>query len=512
MALGIALRPQSRTAAEARIDLGHLDKKLRQWCGLFIFTKNSKIYLIHQTAREFLVKREAAGQPYSTYSCTIEDTEDQMAGICLRYLSMDGLDENDAQTCSDFQSFLAYSAVYWPDHVRNMSSTAERLLKNLLHRLYDTTANRFSLWFPIYWKAVMGYTLTPTMNAIHLAAFNGHEHVVRHLLAGDERIAKTADSTRSYPLIWASLNGHQGVVHALLERGADVNAQAGEYGSALQAACSRGHGKIVQVLLERGAGVDAQDGEYGSALYAACSGGHDTIVQVLLERGGDVNAQSGSYGNALQVACSGGYDKVVHVLLKRGANINSQDGEYGSALYTACFKGHDNIVQVLLERGADINALQAACSGGHDKVVQVLLKRGANVNAQDREYGNALQVACARGHETIVQELLECGANVNAQGKHCGNDPLQASSSEGHDKIVQLLKRGADVSGRGGEYGNALQAFTFQNILSRWSSKTRLRPFNPARVLRDIQKPSAEPRQLQTMTLLTRAYNYRKVA
>ena len=43
----------------------------------------------------------------------------------------------------------------------------------------------------------------------------------------------------------------------LLERGADVNAQSGEFGNALQAASFSGDEKVVAMLLERGADVNA---------------------------------------------------------------------------------------------------------------------------------------------------------------------------------------------------------------------------------------------------------------
>ena len=39
----------------------------------------------------------------------------------------------------------------------------------------------------------------------------------------------------------------------LLEKGADVNAQGGRFGNALQAASAGGHDKVVQMLLENGA-------------------------------------------------------------------------------------------------------------------------------------------------------------------------------------------------------------------------------------------------------------------
>jgi Ankyrin repeats (3 copies) len=116
----------------------------------------------------------------------------------------------------------------------------------------------------------------------------------------------------------ASLGGYEKIVELLLNRGADVNAQGGHYGNALQAASYGGHEKIVELLLKRGADVNTQGGEYGNALQAASYGGHEKIVELLLNRGADVNAQGGYYGNALQAASSRGHEKIVEPLLNRG--------------------------------------------------------------------------------------------------------------------------------------------------------------------------------------------------
>ncbi|KAJ7718038.1 ankyrin repeat domain-containing protein [Mycena olivaceomarginata] len=265
----------------------------------------------------------------------------------------------------------------------------------------------------------------------------------------------------SQELTVAAYYGHQKICQLLLSKGADVNAQGGRYGNALQAAVSQGHDKIVQVLVDKGEDVNTQGGEYGNALQAAASGGHDKTVS-------DVNAQGGEYGNALQAAASEGHDKIVQVLLDKGADVNAQGGEYGNALLAAADQGHDKIVKVLLDKGADVNAqggfygnaLQAAAYGGHGKIVQVLLDKGTDVNAQGGRYGNALQAAASEGHDKIVPVLLDKGANVNAQGGFYEN-ALQAAASQGHDKIVHvLLDKRANVNALGGfyEYGNALQA------------------------------------------------------
>ena len=67
-------------------------------------------------------------------------------------------------------------------------------------------------------------------------------------------------------------------------RGAQVIAQRGEVGNALQAAALEGKIGVVQLLLRRGADVNAQEGEVGSALQAAAVEGKIEIVQLLLER------------------------------------------------------------------------------------------------------------------------------------------------------------------------------------------------------------------------------------
>ncbi|OCK72824.1 hypothetical protein K432DRAFT_278319, partial [Lepidopterella palustris CBS 459.81] len=64
------------------------------------------------------------------------------------------------------------------------------------------------------------------------------------------------------------------------------------------------------LLLDKGADVNAQGGEYGNALYAASDRDHEQVVRLLLDKGADVNAQGGEYGNALQAASYRGHEQV----------------------------------------------------------------------------------------------------------------------------------------------------------------------------------------------------------
>jgi hypothetical protein len=48
---------------------------------------------------------------------------------------------------------------------------------------------------------------------------------------------------------------------------------------------------MVMLLLDKGADVNAQGGEYGNALKAASAGGYREVVTLLRDKGADVNAQ-----------------------------------------------------------------------------------------------------------------------------------------------------------------------------------------------------------------------------
>ncbi|KAK1641297.1 hypothetical protein BDP81DRAFT_131052 [Colletotrichum phormii] len=211
-------------------------------------------------------------------------------------------------------------------------------------------------------------------------------------------------------------------VEELLKHGADIQAQGGMYGNALQATSLEGHKEVIQMLLDKGADVNAQGGKYGNALQAASLEGHKEVVQMLLDKGADINAQGGEYGNALQAASFNGHKEVVQILIDKGADVNAQGGEYGNALQAASLEGHKEVVQMLLDKGADVNAqgseygnaLQAASLEGHKEVVQMLLDKGADVNAQGGKYGNALQVASFNGHKEVIQILLDKGADIKS--------------------------------------------------------------------------------------------------
>ncbi|EED20813.1 conserved hypothetical protein [Talaromyces stipitatus ATCC 10500] len=94
MALGVATTPDAETAMEAGLSSNKLDQKIRQLCGLFVFIKEFKIYLIHQTAREFLICKHDNSVSFYWY-LEQSKTEAQMTEICVKYLHMNDLVSDD---------------------------------------------------------------------------------------------------------------------------------------------------------------------------------------------------------------------------------------------------------------------------------------------------------------------------------------------------------------------------------------------------------------------------------
>ncbi|KAH7088133.1 hypothetical protein FB567DRAFT_523733 [Paraphoma chrysanthemicola] len=283
-----------------------------------------------------------------------------------------------------------------------------------------------------------------------LAIQNENDAVVELLLSTKKVDINKTNRDNKTPLYHAAENGSELVVQMLLDAGANVRAQGGNLGNALQAASSVGSEAVIRLLIDAGADVNAQGGHFDNALQAAsCIQGSEAVVRLLLDAGANVHAQGGYYGNALQAASYKGSEAVVWLLLAAGADVNAKGGEYGNALQAASREGSKAIVRLLIVAGADVNAkggsfgnaLQAASSNGNEAVVRLLLHAGADVNAKGGYFDNALQAASAKGSFAVVWLLLSAGADVNAWSNNSAySSALQAAEARGHETVARLLR------------------------------------------------------------------------
>lgn len=90
LALGFAASIDPKTFEDVTIDLEQLKTRIRNWCGLFVFINHSKVYSIHQTAREFFLGRSAENHSSWTWKSSLSttDVESTLMSICVRCLSL----------------------------------------------------------------------------------------------------------------------------------------------------------------------------------------------------------------------------------------------------------------------------------------------------------------------------------------------------------------------------------------------------------------------------------------
>jgi hypothetical protein len=351
--------------------------------GLVVVDQESNIIrLVHYTTQEYFERISSRLSP---------DRQLGIAKTCLAYLSFSVFKSGSCATDEEFEErlrqykLLDYAAKHCGDHTRCVEAeVADLACTFLTHRGIFSCAAQV-LFAPSY--KYKGYSASdPAVTGLHWIVRFGLCNAAKDFLCEkeDETCAvKATDSNGESSLMYAVKHGHCAMAESLLDRGADVNAQGGSYGNALQAASLRGHKQTVKLLLDKGANVNAHGGYYGNALQVASYGGHEQTVKLLLDKGADVNAQCGYYGNALQAASVEGHEQTVKLLLDKGADVNTQGGRYTNVLQAASYEGHEQIVKMLLDNGVIINAqgghygspLHAAAHAGNNKVLELLISK-----------------------------------------------------------------------------------------------------------------------------------------
>jgi len=456
--------------------------RIKNTCGLFLSVVDSKVYLIHQTAREFLVCEEntdkssalpASSQgPWKESFCSARSNL-MLANICIWYLQLQDFEEKesapddeeigdeDIQRYQEKYCFLSYAARNWAAHFTQAGSLPNSaLVKAVADKTCGTLSQNFKIWFSIYWEAE-GYSLLPhDFTNLSIASYFGHEAVLRLLL---ERTDVAADSTNNNgwtPLSYAAASGYEPVVRLLLER-TDVAADSidNSGGTPLVYAAVGGYEPVVRLLLERtDVAADSIDNSGGTPLIYAAGNGYEPVVRLLLERT-DVAADSidNSGGTPLIYAAGNGYEKVVRLLLKRtdvAADSTNNNGR--TPLSYAAEYGHEAVVRLLLER-TDVAAnstdkdgrtsLSYAAAGGYETIVRLLLKRTDVVaDSTNNDGSTSLSYAARYGHEAVVRLLLKRTDVAADSTNNNGRTPLSYAAEYGHEAVVRLLLERTDVA------------------------------------------------------------------
>ena len=473
--IALTIRPSCRTAeivaSECQIDMLHT---LQSILGPLVRVSESKVKLVHQSAKEFILQSPdtRGGLLPAIRTITTQDCALAIATACIDYMLLDdfvtdlfgsewspscprsgfpAVDETSPASSyskpfwgDDVESlnqdvlfgdpeivteaarqyldsrypFYQYSALNWAKHFAACEASAPPRLREAAKSLLDKNASYASNWLRYFGaESNSEYHNVPSgLETAALAAyFNLHE-TLSGFLAGDTAPPQ-AELDRA--LFWAAEQGHSKVVETLIEAGANPNAQVAGRQSSLPAASQNGHFSCVVALL-------------------AC----DRT---------DLNARGGSGRTALSSACSGGYTEIVKILLSQhGCMVDVEDDFGATALLWAAGGGHAELVSLVVSRVPAIDTnhrdkngrttLSWAAGDGMDDVVGTLLKiRQVDLNLPDNRGRSPLSWAAGNGCTTVVKALMRDKRADKASVDHDGRNAISWAAAAAHVETLRVL-------------------------------------------------------------------------
>ncbi|XP_064215969.1 ankyrin-3 isoform X5 [Tribolium castaneum] len=286
------------------------------------------------------------------------------------------------------------------------------------------------------------------LNALHLAAKDGHVEIARELLKRGA-IVDAATKKGNTALHIASLAGQEEIVRLLVQHGASLNVQSQNGFTPLYMAAQENHDGVVKYLLSKGANQTLATEDGFTPLAVAMQQGHDKVVAVLLENDtrGKVRLP------ALHIAAKKDDVKAAALLLQNEHNPDVTSKSGFTPLHIAAHYGNDKVASLLYDKGADVNyaakhnitPLHVASKWGKNNMVTLLVAKGADIQAKTRDGLTPLHCAARSGHDQVVDMLLENGAPMHAKTKN-GLAPLHMAAQGEHvDAARILLYHGAPV-------------------------------------------------------------------
>ena len=181
------------------------------------------------------------------------------------------------------------------------------------------------------------------------AAYGGRMEVARELIRAKADVhLKVRESGRS-ALHIAAYYGHQSLVKLFLETEVNINEQDDEGRTALMLAVERGHSAVVAELVKEGADVSLKDKKGMTAVLFA---DRYDVVRPLVNDWCDLSNEE--QNRVFWYACEGGDLRMVQSVLEFGCDVDHiHKGQ--TPLMMATLRGHDSIVKELILAGSNVN-------------------------------------------------------------------------------------------------------------------------------------------------------------
>ena len=275
-------------------------------CGSFIRVFESRVYFIHQTAKEFLVKSaDSAADPRYRWKSSFEASLSHLilAQSCVWYLCFDVFDEPWLKLSAEGRwkaspklgkflkrhYFLDYAAKYWVKHFNICKVNEKDSLAVRARELCRTGSNRFRSWYKVYWSQYDRGTPKTYTDLSEAAAFD-LVPVLSIVLGEGEKIA-IQDGDGDTPLHTACMHRSFRAARFLVDRKAPLDVRSYDGNTPLNTAAAFGTRAIAELLIKHGAELNSRNNELRTPLHRAAYFGHLEVVQILIAANADMTAK-----------------------------------------------------------------------------------------------------------------------------------------------------------------------------------------------------------------------------
>ncbi|GAB4228746.1 MAG: hypothetical protein Tsb0021_06300 [Chlamydiales bacterium] len=243
----------------------------------------------------------------------------------------------------------------------------------------------------------------------------------------------------------STLNGNTEILTFLLSNGADANIIAKDGSTPLHFACEKGYIGGVSMLLPHVKNINHQTNNGETAAHAAARHGHLEIIFKLKDQGLDLDIEDHEGRTPWFTLLENGHVSDLHDSYQIHLKKSKRTGR--TALHFAANNGRLESVKWLVKKGADINVvahmnknspLQSAVMGKSIETVSYLVEAGAQINHQDDDGYASLHLACIMRLEDIVSYLIDKKANINLKSNQ-GHTPLHIAAATGNMNLVKIL-------------------------------------------------------------------------
>ena len=403
---------------------------LREICGLFVTVVDQNVYLLHQTAREFLLsdvsittQPTAISDPDGFDSNIVKWKHSFLDSQCHRTFAERCLWLMNIPVQKHTPRLLRYAVGTWIDHLESSNIDLEDDIFTAAVATLEPSAPNLRACFAIFWsyRPLQWEVAGPETG-------RGQKKILSYL----RRITKGA-----FPLVMASIIGSRILVNGLLVK-----------------------------FPQRWTKKDLSQAFWWCMCYSA-----KETAKLLLEQGADVNTMAN---------CSSGYGESTFNDINTGfvASLKLRD----RPLYMAICHQEQEMVKLLLSRGANPNlpcqddfALFAAVERADVTIIRLLCAHGANPAIQNTQGQTSLHQFVKADHSSVsetdyltdILDFLWSGISENTQ--YNVNLALHhAIVRDCRNCVRWCLQNGADIY-------KEINGTTPVDVARRWRNSTNLR-------------------------------------